>query len=83
MSIITLPIKCFGVFRQFGDKLSVTVETGSSVQQIKEALAQQLGEQHKTLIEESVLANDNDILPNAYIVQKEKTLSILPPVCGG
>lgn len=83
MSTITLPIKCFGVFRQFGDQLAVKIKTGSSVQQIKAALAQQLGEQHKTLIEESVLANDNDILPNAYILQEETALSILPPVCGG
>lgn len=81
--MIIFPIKCFGVFRQFGDTLCVTVDAGSSVQKIKEALVQQLGEQHKTLVEESVLANDNAILPNAYILQEETPLSILPPVCGG
>lgn len=83
MSTLDLSIKCFGVFRQFGDQLSLSIEPGSSVQQIKEALAQQLGKQHQTLIEESVLANDNDILPNTYILQSETALSILPPVCGG
>ena len=81
--MITYSIKCFGVFRQFGDKLSVAVDAGSSVQKIKAVLVQQLGEQHKTLVEESVLANDNEILPNAYILQEETSLSILPPVCGG
>lgn len=81
--MINYSIKCFGVFRQFGDQLNVGVTPGSSVQQIKAALAQQLGEQYKTLVEESVLANDNEILPNAYILQEETPLSILPPVCGG
>lgn len=81
--MINYSIKCFGVFRQFGDKLSVGVDAGSSVQQIKAALVRQLGEQHKALVEESVLANDNEILPNAYILQEETPLSILPPVCGG
>jgi len=81
--MMIFPIKCFGVFKQFGDKLSVAVDVGSSVQQIKAALVQQLGEQHKTLVEESVLANDNAILPNSYILQEETPLSILPPVCGG
>ena len=81
--MINYSIKCFGVFRQFGDQLNVSVNAGSSVQQIKAALVQQLGEQHKTLVGESVLANDNAILPNAYILQEEAPLSILPPVCGG
>ena len=81
--MINYSIKCFGVFRQFGDTLCVTVDAGSSVQQIKAALVQQLGEQHKTLVEDSVLANDDAILPNAYILQEETALSILPPVCGG
>lgn len=76
-------IKCFGVFRQFGDKLSISVEACSSVQQIKAALVQKLGEQHKTLVEESVIADDNAILPNIYILQEATPLSILPPVCGG
>lgn len=81
--MLTFSIKCFGVFRQFGDKLCVAVDPGSSVLKIKAALVQQLGEQHKTLVDESVLANDNAILPNAYILQEETPLSILPPVCGG
>ena len=83
MTMINYSIKCFGVFRQFGDQLNVSVNAGSSVQQIKAALVQQLGEQHKILVGESVLANDNEILPNAYILQAETPLSILPPVCGG
>lgn len=81
--MINYSIKCFGAFRQFGDQLSVSVTPGSSVQQIKAALVRQLGEQHKTLVEESVLASDNEILPNAYILQEKTPLSILPPVCGG
>lgn len=83
MPVIVFPIKCFGVFRQFGDDLSVAVESGASVLQIKEALVQVLGAQHKALVADSVLANDHEILPNAYMLREETPLSILPPVCGG
>ena len=81
--MIALPIKCFGVFRQFGDKLCIDVDSGYSISQIKAVLVLQLGAQHKTLVEESVFADDNAILPNTYILHEATQLSILPPVCGG
>ena len=83
MSTMTLPIQCFGVFRQFGNEFCVTVEVGASILHIKEALVLKLGVEHEALIKDSVLANENEILPNAYILKTETTLSVLPPVCGG
>ncbi len=83
MSMMTLPIKCFGVFRKFGESLNVDIAVGSSVLEVNQALIQKLGQDQKVLVEESVLANDNEILPNVYILKEETTLSILPPVCGG
>lgn len=81
--MVTLSIQCFGVFRKFGDCLCVTVNTNASVLQIKKAIEDVIGEEHQALIAESVLANDNAILPNAYVLDDETMLSILPPVCGG
>jgi molybdopterin converting factor small subunit len=83
MSNLTLTIQCFGAFRQFGECLSMEVNDGVSISQLKEALIQQLGDEHKLLVRESVLANDNDVLPNTYIIKEDTPLSILPPVCGG
>ncbi|MCB1580487.1 MAG: MoaD/ThiS family protein [Rhodospirillales bacterium] len=83
MNTISLSVKCFGVFRKFGESLNVDIAEGSSVLEVKQALIQKLGQTQKALVEDSVLANDNEILPNAYILKDETALSILPPVCGG
>lgn len=83
MNTISLPIKCFGVFRKFGESLNVDIAAGCSILEIKQALIQKLGQDQKALVESSVLANDNEILPNSYILKNETALSILPPVCGG
>lgn len=83
MGSFTLTIRCFGVFRTFGDKLSVSIEPGTSLLQVKEALARQLGESHRSLIDASALANDKSILPKTYVFHDVEDLSILPPVCGG
>ncbi len=83
MTTMTLSIRCFGVFRKFGETLSLEVPKNSTIHDIKNRLSQLLEEAHKELIEDSVLASDTDILPDSYIVQEVTSLSILPPVCGG
>lgn len=83
MADATFLIQCFGIFRKFGESLSVDLPLGSSVQQVKQAIVDLIGTQHKTLVEESVLADEDSILPNAYVLEKPASLSILPPVCGG
>lgn len=81
--MLTISIQCFGVFRNFGKTLSIKVKSGSTVLQVKEALALILGEKHKTLIFDSVLANEHAVLPKSYVFDRDEDLSILPPVCGG
>lgn len=83
MSNIAINIKFFAGFRKFGDSIDFTVPSGSSILIIKEALAQALDGQDKLLIEASVLANDNTILQDNVLINKDAQLSILPPVCGG
>ena len=48
MSMMTLPIKCFGVFRKFGESLNVDIAVGSSVLEVKQALIQKLGQDQKS-----------------------------------
>lgn len=80
---MNITIQFYGAFRKLGSSQRITCESPSSIAQIKSVLSSVLGEGHKALIKDSVMANDTDILPNDYILMKDCTLSILPPVCGG
>ena len=79
MSNITIQIQFYGAFRKFGASQSITLASGSTVTQVKQVLSETLGD----LVHDSVLANDNAVLPNSYVFEEDVTLSILPPVCGG
>jgi len=83
MSEITITMRLFGAFRQYGETVDFSVLTGSSAADVKEALGQVLGAGVLPLIEDSVLANDNTVLPGDYVFDEDTKLSILPPVCGG
>lgn len=83
MSDINIRVKYFGAFRKYGTAIDVVLKQGASVAMVKEALCTALGEGQNSLIYDSVLANDADILPEAHIFETDCKLSILPPVCGG
>ena len=82
MSDITIHMHLFGAFRKFGDEVRLQVPAGASVSLIKERLGLALGGQG-TLIRDSVLADEQRILPDAFVITGDTRLSILPPVCGG
>lgn len=83
MNEITISMRLFGAFRKYGETVEFAIHTGSPVAVIKDALGNVLGEQARGLIRDSVLANDETILPGDYIFDRDARLSILPPVCGG
>lgn len=83
MTTMTIEIKPFGAFRQIGDAFSVEVPRDCTVEDVKAALADALGDDHRALVDDSVLANDNAILPAGHVIREAAALSILPPVCGG
>lgn len=83
MKEIKVSIRCFGMFRQFGNEMDVSILANSSVDDIKGAIVRRLGEKYKEIVRSSVLASDLGILPGEYIVYAPVELSILPPVCGG
>lgn len=83
MSEIIISMRLFGAFRKYGETVNFGIRAGSRVAAVKEALGNVLGEQARGLIRDSVLANDETILPGDYIFNQDVKLSILPPVCGG
>lgn len=83
MNDITINMKLFGAFRQYGETLEFRVRAGSPVAAIKERLGHVLGDQAKALIGDSVLADEKAILPDDFVFGDDVRLSILPPVCGG
>ncbi len=83
MTMMTLEIRPFGAFRQIGDVFTIKVPRDCTAEDIKAALADALGDEHRDLVNDSVLANDNEILPAGYVLREPAPLSILPPVCGG
>jgi hypothetical protein len=76
-------MRLYGAFRQYQDSVTFTVPSGSRVAAIKDALGQALGPQARNLVADSVIANDTTILPPGFVADRDISLSVLPPVCGG
>lgn len=76
-------MRLYGGFRKYRDNVEFSVPVGTPVSDVKEALCQTLGPQSRELIMDSVVANDQTILPQGYVIEGDMRLSILPPVCGG
>lgn len=76
-------IKHYGAFRKDGSETALDISLPATVSAIRAEMIAQRGEDHRLLVEDSAFANNTDILPDEYVIEKECTLSILPPVCGG
>ncbi len=83
MKTVTITMRLYGAFRKFQDTVVFTVPAGSSIKEIKETLSQALGLQFRSLVLDSVVANDKTILPADFVIDTDSCLSALPPVCGG
>ena len=83
MNKISVYIKFFGEFRKFGEGVELEVSCRSSVAEIKVILGQRLGAAENELVKSSVLANDDMILHDEFLLEQNTRLAVLPPVCGG
>lgn len=83
MSEIEIRIRYFGAFRKYGTEMILSLEKGCSITKLKEAICTELKEGEHSLVFDSVLANDSDILDETDVLEADCQLSILPPVCGG
>lgn len=97
--MITLQIKLFGAFRNFGNGefIEMSVPKKSNISEIKSLFLKQLQALHpelnkdfksEGLIEDSVFATEEMILDSKTILeniaeQNQIKMAILPPVCGG
>lgn len=73
----------YGAFRAHGKQAELLFSSPVTIGDIKTALAEHMGQQHKPLIDDSVLAGEKDILPDDFVIESDCILYILPPVCGG
>ncbi len=76
-------IRHYGAFRKDGPETTLDIALPATIGAVRTAMIAQRGEEHRLLVEESAFANDTDILPDEYVIERECTLSVLPPVCGG
>lgn len=84
-------IQLFGAFREFDEsgKIKLQIQNQATVLEIKNQIMCQLKKKSKpgvdieALMKVSMIATDKELLQDGDIVGNQKTLAILPPVCGG
>lgn len=86
-------IQLFGAFRDFDDsgKIVLQMQNQTTVFEIKNQILKHLKTKSKlgidieALMKVSMIATDNQLLQDHDVVDfnSQKTLAILPPVCGG
>ena len=81
--MIKINVKLFGAFRKYGERVSFSIPSGASVQDVKNKLTAELKLSDPALINDSAIANDNEIIGADAIFTRDSDLAILPPVCGG
>lgn len=83
MERIKCKIVCYGAFKEFGESITFDVRCGDSVVQVKEKISKILGSEYAALVQDSVIANQEELLPHPFILSENIELAIFPPVSGG
>ncbi len=83
MTNVTVTVRLFGAFRTYGEALEVIVPAGSVARDVREALARRLKPEDSRLVHDSALADDTRILDEEATMDRDMSVSVLPPVCGG
>lgn len=78
-----LEITHYGAFRALGGSTSIDVCLPATIGEVRRAMIELLGNEHKSLIEDSAFASETDVLTDACVLDVPCALSVLPPVCGG
>ena len=79
-------VKLFGAFRQYSPDKAIVVNLPeeASVAKLRQAFSEQLGDDNaRALLRSSAFATDEAVLEESDPVPTGRSLSILPPVCGG
>ncbi len=85
-----IEIKLFGAFKKFIPSGKITVQVSGEItaielkRKINEVFREQRSDfQESTLVFESALATDSEILQEDVTIDERSSLALLPPVCGG
>lgn len=88
-SSVKIEISLFGAFRKYSNApLLLDVPNGATLQELKNRIRASL-ESHfpqfdqPSLIDDSALADEREVLRQGYICTRNASLALLPPVCGG
>ncbi|MBK9294773.1 MAG: hypothetical protein IPM57_10095 [Oligoflexia bacterium] len=85
-----IEIKLFGAFRNYVPTGMITIKLVDQLtaiqlkQKIQNLLQNQIkGFQDSTLVFESALATETEVLDEGEVINDKSNLALLPPVCGG
>lgn len=89
--MIEIEVRLFGAFRKYqqkGNILRFQARDDIDVISLKRLLSEHLQSQYpgdaiEALVGESAIADDVRVLPENHVFDRNCTLQILPPVCGG
>jgi molybdopterin converting factor small subunit len=88
--MIQVELKLYGIFRKYKESSSILLNLAGpcGINDLKKEIKAFFDSRNPELnlgdvVVESAIANNDSILPLDYTIQKNTTLVILPPVCGG
>lgn len=89
--MIEIKVRLFGAFRKYESNqtfIHLKVLEPSSIDTVKVAIASYFRERFENfsdeqLLNDSVIADESQVLETSKIIDRSCTLAILPPVCGG
>lgn len=77
----SIQVRLFGAFRNYQQELNLEIDSGATVQDLKEILFSHFDD--KKLVQESAIADEKQILLPDELIGLRTWLAVLPPVCGG
>jgi molybdopterin converting factor small subunit len=83
MNTITVNIRLFGAFRKYGEVAVLEAPAGVGLDELKELLSTWIGGMEAPLVADSVFADEKEVLAAGVVIEKDASLAVLPPVCGG
>ncbi len=83
-----ITIQCFGAFRPFGEYISLRIEEGYTVSDMRKVLLDRLNQIDASfnkpgLLDSSRFATETDILQESTPLKDGMSIAIIPPVSGG
>ena len=85
---MNITIQCFGAFRPFGEQISLSMNEGTSISDMRAALLNRLKQIDASfdkpgLLDSSRFATETEILQESTLLQDGMSIAIIPPVSGG